>query len=273
MKFNINGKGLTLHFLAVTGSSVHGLKNSNSDTDLKGVFSWDLSVTNQLVLPNDSLEASNVPEDDWNQFLFDLKSSLNINFEIEDDITFMDSRKFFLNLRKNELNMLDLVHSNNVIYSSPQFNLVIENKALLYDFNYARSKFIGLSGGALKERSRALKRLDKEFTEEDNYKAQKNLARSIHVLYIVLEFIEFKEYSSKLRNNKNLDLIKKIRSFEINEDFVLKEKDRLINILDSMDLNYSDQDKIAVIINNLLLSLNLVEVSELINSGESNGLK
>lgn len=269
MKFTICGKGLTLHYLAVVGSVAHGLKNASSDLDLKGVFSWDLSIISGLNKVQDSLEASNVPENDWNHFLYELKNSLNISIELDDDITFMDARKFVINARKNELNMLDLLFSNEVIYSSPSFNYVLENRKRFLNLKYARSRFIGMSQGCIEERNRAIRRIknigtksfksieDKNlFLKKNKYSSIKNLARSLHVLYILEEYLLTGIYKSKIANIKRLEYIKKIRNFEVSEVEVLNKRDSIIKDILLIELSESEDN--SFFMNEFVVHLNML---------------
>jgi len=64
MRLTVNGKGLTLHFLTVVGSKLHNLSGEKSDTDVKGVFTWDQDVVNGLVRPAEQLDNKNMSKED-----------------------------------------------------------------------------------------------------------------------------------------------------------------------------------------------------------------
>jgi len=43
MKFKLGNRIINIHYLAIVGSTLHGINTENSDTDIKGVFDWDLN--------------------------------------------------------------------------------------------------------------------------------------------------------------------------------------------------------------------------------------
>ena len=81
LRLEVNGKGLTLHFLTVVGSTLHNLNNSNSDRDVKGVFTWDQEVTNGMVVPAEQLDNKNMRKEDRAELMAQLNKLFDTEFD------------------------------------------------------------------------------------------------------------------------------------------------------------------------------------------------
>jgi hypothetical protein len=176
---------------------------------------------------------------------------LNLDFNLEDDITFMEVNKFFLKALLNDLNLLDLLHAEKVFFVSEEFQPVLDNKELFLNFKRAYFKFRGLANGAYKEARRRLKNGDKRGYYKD-------LARTVHSLFLLEEFLTFKTYSSKLRNNDNLEYLKKIRLGEISEEEVLFLREKKLKDLELFKDSLVDKEHDFVTLNKLSFNCNLI---------------
>jgi len=152
MELTVNNKKLKLHFLTVVGSTLHKLNGENSDLDCKGVFTWEQDVVNSLVPPPEQLDNKNMKKEDRAELMVQLNEKFNREFD--DDLDLFHSRKFFKNAMKSEPNMLDMLWADTqegmVLFCTPEFQKVLDNRKLFVNFNQAKQRFLGMSFNCLK---------------------------------------------------------------------------------------------------------------------------
>jgi len=217
MKFKLGNRIINIHYLAIVGSTLHGINTENSDTDIKGVFDWDLKELLKMKKPQESIDKNNTLKEDWIDFIKQISKAFNLKEEDIDDLVLFESKKFFENIIKNELNFLDLIHSNKMLLIENKFKEIKDKKYLFYDIERAKHKFLGMHKKYLKEYSKT----------KDLSKKYKNLGRSLHVLWLIEDFMIYKKYSPRLNDSK-IEVIKSIRNGYFNENEVFKMYEKSI---------------------------------------------
>jgi len=197
MRFNLNGRNFTLHFLSVVGSKLHRLDTKDSDTDLKGVVSWDNDVKNSLSPYEETLDNKNMSKEDRLELTRLLNESFNFGLSPEDDVDLFESRFFFLTALKNDSNVLDMLSSDMVLYETEEFKKVREQRVLFNNFEYARKRFTGMSFNTFKLGSK------------EGGKS-KDLAKSLQALYSFRDFVKTGAYSHLLQPLDRL-LVKSVK--------------------------------------------------------------
>lgn len=197
MKLELNGRGFTLHFLSVVGSKLHRLDNKDSDTDLKGVLSWDNDVKNSLKAYDETLDNKNMSKEDRLELTKVLNEGLGLNLSPEDDFDLFESRYFFLTAMKNDSNMFDMLSSNMVLYETEEFKNVRANRNLFNNFEYAKKRFLGMSFNTFKLGSKV-------------GGSPKDLAKSLQALYSFRDFVNTGSYNHLLQPLDRL-LVKSVK--------------------------------------------------------------
>lgn len=239
--FTVDGKGFTLHYLCVVGSKLHGVSNENSDTDLKGVFTYDRELLFGLNSLQETFEKSNVKKDAWELFVKELNEELNVELSFEDDVVLFESKKFALTALKSELNMLDMLSSDMVLLESEKFSELRKNSKSFLDFELARKRFVGFSHNALKVFERS--------------KRSKDLAKTLHTLFLFKQLLKNKTYSPKMENKEEQELVVNTRNGLVSEEFVRNKQEYLLKELSLVEMPVSTQD--FELVNNLVVRLNV----------------
>lgn len=218
--FKVGDRTVLVHFLVVVGSKLHGLENENSDTDLKGVFTWsknDLtSVQGQSL--QDSLEKTNLKE----EVFLDLKEQVNTYFNLglteKDDFVLFEARKFVLTATKSDLNLLDMLFASGefVVFETVDFNaLRFHGRKTLLDFTSAKSRFKGMADNTFRR-------------YQSKPHLYKDLARAFHSLFVVKDLLQTGTYNSRLTgDNKYFVMDLKNNRF----DFTAEELEAKFNEL------------------------------------------
>lgn len=238
--FTVDGKGVTLHYLCVVGSKLHGVANESSDTDLKGVFTYDNEVLFGLRPLQETFEKGTLNKDNWEQLVNDLNKELQLDLTLEDDVVLFESKKFAVNALKSELNMLDMLTSNLVVVESKQFNELRKNAHLFLDFEQARKRFLGLSNNVAKIYLKSHKK--------------KDLAKTVHSLFLFKQLVVNKKYNPRVENQDEFMFVVDTRNGLKSDEEVFKKQDELFSELNELVLPESTQDFDAV--NDLVVGLN-----------------
>lgn len=220
--FTIGNSTIVLHYLVIVGSKMHNLENENSDTDIKGVFTWskkDLTSIRGTVL-EETIEKSNFFTDDFIDLKQQISDKFNLNLSSEDDLVLNESRKFVWSCVKSDLNLLDMLFANNnlVIFETVSFNnLRLKGQTNLIDFNSAKSRFKGMADNTL-----------------NRYKKKpslfKDLARAFHSLFVIKELLLTGKYDSKLTGEKrDFILSLKNNNFKLSGEQLQEKFDFLMN--------------------------------------------
>lgn len=239
--FSVDGKGFTLHYLCVVGSKLHGVSNENSDTDLKGVFTYDRELLFGLNNLQETLEKNNVKKESWELLVNELNNSFNLNLSFDDDVVLFESKKFATTALKSELNMLDMLMSDMVVFESREFSDLKYNAESFLDFELARKRFVGFSHNVLKVFERS--------------KRPKDLAKTLHSLFLLKQLLKNKVYSPKMFNEDERNLVVNTRNGLVSEEFVRDKQVQLLNDLSFMEMPKSKQN--FELVNNLVVRLNV----------------
>lgn len=239
--FTVDGKGFTLHYLCVVGSKLHGVSNENSDTDLKGVFTYDRELLFGLNQLQETVEKSNVKKESWDLFVKELNQELQLELNSEDDVVLFESKKFAVTALKSELNMLDMLSSDMVLLESEEFSELRKNAESFLDFELARKRFVGFSHNALKVFERS--------------KRPKDLAKTLHTLFLFKQLLKNKVYSPKMENQEEQKLVVDTRNGLVTEEFVRNKQVELLEELSLLNMPMSTQN--FELVNNLVVRLNV----------------
>ena len=235
LRLSVNGKNLTLHFLTVVGSQLHGLAGENSDRDVKGVFSWDKDVVDGLKKPSEQLDNKNMKQEDRLELMGQLNKLFDTEFD--EDLDLFEGRKFFLNSMKSEPNMLDMLWANTVpnmvLFCSDSFQKVLDNRKLFLNPNLAKLRFLGMSFNTLKLGSKNGR--------------SKDLAKSLQSCFSFLNLVSTGEHSPRLTSEQ--------------EDTVREVK------FNALGLSHEDLiENTKVLRNSLELACNELELEEEVNN-------
>jgi len=279
-KFTIQGKKFTLHFFTKVGSQLHKLNLKSSDLDLKGVFVWDKEVTSGLTLPQDNLDKNNVLKEEWLKLVNKLNENFSLNLEPNDDLVLFEARKFFQKSLKNDFNMLDMLYSNEKhLLCSDEFKNVLENKDSFLNFNFAKSRFLGMSKNTLKLAKKHDTKM-KEFFLKTNFsknfkssnlkngnnellklhlKRSKDGAKSLQLLFSLENLLLNEKYNPVLPEEQRLEVLS-VKKGEVSMGDLLNRysvlNNRLVNLVSNKELLNKiifNEKKV----NQLLIDLNL----------------
>jgi len=220
MKLTVNGKGLTLHFLTVVGSTLHNLNGLNSDRDVKGVFTWDQDVVNGLATPAEQLDNKNMRKEDRAELMAQLNEKFNTEFD--EDLDLFEGRKFFKNSMKSDPNMLDMLFANTVpdmvLFCSDKFAKVLEKRDLFVNLELAKKRFLGMSFNTLKLGS-------KQNAGKNKFK---DLAKSLQSLFSFMNMVESGEFSPRLKESQRQEVL------AVKNNTFFKEHMDLANLVKTM---------------------------------------
>ena len=197
MTLTVNGNKLTLHYLTVVGSTLHGLHGVDSDTDVKGVFTWEQDVQMGLSDAPEQLDKSMNKED-----RADLMKQLSENFgrEFDNDLDLFEAKKFFKNAMKTDPNMLDMLNADKVqgmvMYCTREFKAVLDNRHLFLNYELAHKRFTGMSFNCLK--------LGKK---ENNKNKFKDLAKSLQSLFSFWNLVKNGSFNPRLNETQTLTVL------------------------------------------------------------------
>ena len=191
--FTLGGRKLHLLFLTTVGSKLHKLNDSESDTDLKGVFVWDMDTLFGLETYPSVLDGKKTNKEEWLQLCSDLNKEFNLGLEDADDLALFELKKFFLSTLKNDFNMFDMLFSNEQHnYCSDDFSEVLLKRNLFLDTKKAHHTFVGMANGSLKE---AVKLHRNNGSERSKFKA---LAKVLQFLYSFESMLDTHSYKPVL---------------------------------------------------------------------------
>jgi predicted nucleotidyltransferase len=197
MTLTVNNKKLTLHFLTVVGSTLHGLNGVDSDTDVKGVFTWEKDVQLGLLDAPEQLD-KNMNKEDRAELMQQLNQKFNREFD--NDLDLFEAKKFMKNAMKTDPNMLDMLNADKVqgmvLYCTREFKEVLDNRDLFLNFELAHKRFTGMSFNCLK--------LGKKETNKNKFK---DLAKSLQSLFSLLNTVENGEFNPRLNRSQTLTVL------------------------------------------------------------------
>jgi len=200
MNLEVNGKRLKLHYLTVVGSTLHGLNSPDSDVDVKGVFTWKQEDYLGLEEPLEVLDNKNMSKEDR----FELMQQLEERFmrKFDDDLDLLEAKKFFKMAQKSDPTMLDMLYSSKVsdgsmvLFCSPEFKDVLNNRDLFLNYELSKKRFLGMSFNCLK-----LGR------KEANKNRFKDLAKSLQTLFSFKNLVEEREFHPRLNTNQHKEVL------------------------------------------------------------------
>jgi len=198
MTLTVNNKKLTLHFLTVVGSTLHGLNGVDSDLDCKGVFTWEQDVQMGLLDAPEQLDKNSMTQKDRAELMQQLNEKFDREFD--DDLDLFEAKKFFKNAMKTDPNMLDMLNADKVedmvMYCTREFKAVLDNRDLFVNFELAKKRFLGMSFNCVK--------LGKK---ENNKNKFKDLAKSLQSLYSFWNMVTTHEFNPRLNRTQTLTVL------------------------------------------------------------------
>lgn len=242
-KFTYNGMELTLKFLGVVGSTLHGVNVKDSDVDYKGVFTWNTDLLLGMNNPQDSLDKKNTNKDEWNNLLLQLNKEFNLDLKEDDDLVLYEAKSFFDLSFKNDLNMFDMLYEPKefVLYETNGFKNVKDNKYKFVNLYLAFNRFFGMSTTYLRDATNNKGNVHKNYSKclQTLYSLEFMLKNGYYTHLLPLELrvylIDLRngnyfldEYLEKLNslklelNNLSLSLDKSYNARSVNFDFMNK---------------------------------------------------
>lgn len=253
LRLSVNGKNLTLHFLTVVGSTLHGLDNFNSDRDVKGVFTWDQNVVNGIVVPAEQLDNKNMRKEDRAELIAQLNKLFDTRFD--DDLDLFLARKFFKNALKSDPNMLDMLNADKVpgmvLFCSDMFQNVLDNRELFLNFELAKLRFLGMSFNTFKLGS-------KQTAGKNKFK---DLAKSLQSLFSFMNLVETGKFNPRLKVSQKDEVL------AVKNNVFMKTDEEVVQLVKVMRLQLeaecdelllpedADKQEMFIRVNELLLQL------------------